>query len=66
MKVWKCFDGLAQQQWNKLGSGQIQLANTNWCLDLTHGSTANRNVLQIWTCEAGNQNQIWDIEAGLQ
>ncbi|KAJ7625142.1 carbohydrate-binding module family 13 protein, partial [Mycena rosella] len=59
MKIWKCFSGLAQQTWNKLESGQIQLANTNFCLDLTNGDTTNRNVLQIWTCTAGDTNQIW-------
>ncbi|KAJ7336787.1 carbohydrate-binding module family 13 protein [Mycena albidolilacea] len=63
MKIWKCFSGLAQQTWNKLESGQIQLANTNFCLDLTNGDTTNRNVLQIWTCTAGDTNQIWKIDS---
>ncbi|KAJ7211645.1 carbohydrate-binding module family 13 protein [Mycena pura] len=63
MKIWKCFDGLAQQTWNKMESGQIQLANTNFCLDLTNGDLTNRNVLQLWTCTAGDTNQIWKIDS---
>jgi hypothetical protein len=65
VKVSPCSSPLiAQQTWNKLSTGQIQLNGTDFCLDLTHGSTANRNVLQLWKCEAGNKNQVWVVESG--
>jgi len=31
------------------------------CLDLTNGDVTNGNVLQIWTCFAGNTNQQWSV-----
>jgi hypothetical protein len=62
MKIWQCFDGLAQQTWNKLSNGQIQLDGTNFCLDLTNGVTTNKNVLQIWTCTSPDVNQLWNIQ----
>ncbi|KAJ6465714.1 ricin B lectin domain-containing protein [Mycena sanguinolenta] len=40
--------------------GQIQTFN-NKCLDVPSGSTANGVKLQIWTCTAGNQNQLWQV-----
>ena len=62
MKIWQCFDDLAQQTWNPLSTGQIQLAGTNFCLDLTNGVTTNQNVLQIWTCTSPDVNQLWNIK----
>jgi hypothetical protein len=61
MKVWTCFNDLPQQNWTVSSSGQIKLAGTNFCLDLTDGSTANRNILQLWTCSNGNANQVWTM-----
>jgi hypothetical protein len=61
MKVWTCFDDLPQQNWTVSSSGQIKLTGTNLCLDLTNGSTANRNILQLWTCSNGNANQVWTM-----
>ena len=60
MKIWQCFSGLPQQTWTPVTTtGTIQLTTANFCLDLTNGVTTNQNVLQIWTCGGGNQNQIW-------
>ncbi|KDR70767.1 hypothetical protein GALMADRAFT_254409 [Galerina marginata CBS 339.88] len=62
MKVWQCFADLPQQTWTPVTtSGNIQLTTANLCLDLTNGSKANQNVLQIWTCGGGNPNQIWTV-----
>jgi hypothetical protein len=62
MKIWQCFANLLQQTWTPdTTSGNIKLTTANFCLDLTNGSKANRNVLQIWTCGGGNVNQIWSV-----
>jgi len=62
MKIWQCFANLPQQTWTPVTtSGNIQLINSNLCLDLTNGNKTNSNVLQIWTCGGGNPNQIWSV-----
>ncbi|PPQ76086.1 hypothetical protein CVT26_004593, partial [Gymnopilus dilepis] len=63
MKVWQCFSNLHQQTWTPVtsSSGTIKLTSANFCLDLTNGDKSNQNVLQIWTCSAGNPNQIWSV-----
>ena len=64
MKIWQCFSNLAQQTWTPITTtGTIQLTTANFCLDLTNGNTTNQNVLQIWTCTAGDTNQIWSLAA---
>ncbi|KAJ6600671.1 ricin B lectin domain-containing protein [Mycena sp. CBHHK59/15] len=37
---------------------------TNKCLDVPNGSTANGVKLQIWTCAAGNTNQLFQNHRG--
>jgi hypothetical protein len=37
----------------------IKQHNIDFCLDLTNGDLSNSNQLQIWTCNKGNNNQIW-------
>ncbi|PPQ96016.1 hypothetical protein CVT26_016178 [Gymnopilus dilepis] len=62
MKVWQCFSDLPQQTWTPItSSGAIKLTTANFCLDLTNGVKTNQNVLQIWTCGAGNPNQNWSV-----
>ncbi|KAF7369740.1 hypothetical protein MVEN_00305700 [Mycena venus] len=41
-------------------TGQIKIFN-NKCLDVPNGSTANGVKLQIWTCAAGNTNQVFEV-----
>ncbi|KAF7354293.1 hypothetical protein MVEN_01117600 [Mycena venus] len=43
-------------------TGQIKTFN-NKCLDVPNGSTANGVKLQIWTCTAGNTNQLFQVHA---
>ena len=31
------------------------------CLDLTNGSSANGQVMQIWSCTTGDNNQVWTL-----
>ncbi|KAJ7493572.1 hypothetical protein FB451DRAFT_950954, partial [Mycena latifolia] len=38
--------------------GSITTFNSK-CLDVPNGSTANGVKLQIWTCAAGNTNQVF-------
>ncbi|KAJ7181310.1 ricin B lectin domain-containing protein [Mycena crocata] len=58
-------DGSPYQSWNAQGSPtepQIRLNISQdkvMCLDLTDGSKANKNTLQIWECAEGNTNQAW-------
>lgn len=62
MKIWQCFANLPQQTWTPVTtSGTIKLTTANFCLDLTGGIKTNRNILQIFTCGAGNTNQIWTV-----
>jgi hypothetical protein len=62
MKIWQCFSNLPQQTWTPITtSGTIKLPSGNFCLDLTNGNLTDRNVLQIWTCTAGDANQIWTV-----
>jgi len=59
MKVWECFNGLAAQQWVYTDDNHIVLQGTNFCLDVTDGDLSNANQLQIYTCGAGNNNQVF-------
>jgi len=62
MKIWECFANLPQQTWTPITtSGTIKLPSGNFCLDLTNGVLTDRNILQIWTCTAGDANQIWTV-----
>ncbi|KAL1409288.1 hypothetical protein Q8F55_006121 [Vanrija albida] len=55
LKVWDCYDVPQQKWW--IHDGQIQLAGTNLCVDVTDGRVENANVVQLWQCYDGNQNQ---------
>ncbi|KAJ7264782.1 ricin B lectin domain-containing protein, partial [Mycena rebaudengoi] len=41
-------------------TGQIKTFG-NKCLDVPNGSTTNGVKLQIWTCAAGNTNQLFQV-----
>jgi hypothetical protein len=54
-RVSKFFHYLLAQSWTRAGSNwQIY---SDKCLDVTGGSTANGNKMQIWTCGSGDPNQ---------
>lgn len=48
------------QSWYITGDNRLALENQGLCLDLTDGSTANGNGLQVWECGTGNKNQEWN------
>lgn len=54
----QCADN--QQSWYITGDNRLALENQGLCLDLTDGSTANGNGLQVWECGTGNKNQEWN------
>ena len=60
MKLWKCYDGLAQQTWYYTDDNRIAVEGQGQCLDLTGGILDNGNVVQTWVCTDGNTNQIWN------
>ncbi|KAJ7037715.1 ricin B lectin domain-containing protein [Mycena alexandri] len=61
-------DGSPTQSWSGFQGPdvpEIRLSlstDKTFCLDLTNGSEASRNPLQIWECFAGNTNQKWTYE----
>lgn len=52
--------GATSQQWTFTG-GSVKIFSNTKCLDVTSGSTANGNKLQIWTCSTNNNpnQQFW-------
>ncbi|KAF8155348.1 carbohydrate-binding module family 13 protein [Mycena galopus ATCC 62051] len=48
--------GASTQKWTFTG-GSVKIFSNTKCLDVTGGSTANGNKLQIWTCSSNNANQ---------
>ncbi|KAJ7045830.1 ricin B lectin domain-containing protein, partial [Mycena alexandri] len=45
--------GSTAQTWTFTG-GSVKIFGNTKCLDVTNGSTANGNKLQIWTCSTNN------------
>jgi hypothetical protein len=64
MKIWECFQDLPAQEWFYTEDLRIALTNQGFCLDLTGGSTADGNQVQIWTCTNDDVNQIWSTSPG--
>ncbi|TRM67919.1 ricin B lectin domain-containing protein [Schizophyllum amplum] len=60
MKLWQCYDGLAQQTWFYTEDNRIAVQGYGQCLDLSRGVLDNGNTMQTWTCTDGNTNQIWN------
>ena len=59
LKIWTCYSGLAAQTWYYTDDRRIALQNQGQCLDLTNGSTADGNIMQIWACTSNDNNQVW-------
>ncbi len=49
------------QKWVKTKCNQIQLYNSNFCLDVTAGVAADGTPIQLWTCNSScsNKNQVF-------
>ncbi|KAI5829330.1 ricin B-like lectin [Schizophyllum commune Tattone D] len=60
MKLWQCYEGLAQQTWYYTDDNRLAVMGYGQCLDLTTGILVNGNGMQTWTCTDGNTNQIWN------
>ena len=60
MKLWQCYEGLAQQTWYYTDDNRIAVEGQGQCLDLTGGILDNGNVVHTWVCTDGNTNQIWN------
>ncbi|KAH6906599.1 carbohydrate-binding module family 13 protein [Coprinopsis sp. MPI-PUGE-AT-0042] len=63
LKIWECYNYLAQQQWGFV-DGSIRLTGIRGsplfnCIDLTDGRLENSNVIQTWRCTENNLNQHW-------
>ncbi|KAJ7749707.1 ricin B lectin domain-containing protein [Mycena metata] len=59
-----CDDSNAVQFWDHTFIEIVNLANTNFVIDLTDGNTTAGNQLQVWTFIVGNTNQNQFIEQG--
>ncbi|KAF8139266.1 hypothetical protein K438DRAFT_1996197 [Mycena galopus ATCC 62051] len=62
LQIWACTPGDANQQlFFDLENGSIQWENKDMCVDLTNGSLANGNQLQMVTCnqESDDYTQVW-------
>lgn len=57
--VVKPCDGTASQTWTQ--NGNTLVVYSNMCLDVTNGSTANGNKMQIWACGNNNANQQFSV-----
>ncbi|KAJ7488170.1 ricin B lectin domain-containing protein, partial [Mycena latifolia] len=51
--------GATSQSWSFSGSN-LQIFGDK-CLDVTNGATTDGTKMQIWTCAAGNTNQMWTV-----
>ncbi|PPQ90638.1 hypothetical protein CVT25_006621 [Psilocybe cyanescens] len=58
LKIWKCRENNANQQWIFSPNNTIILAGTDFAVDLTEGRTKNRNKVQLYSAYHG-ANQIW-------
>ncbi|KAK4686618.1 hypothetical protein P7C73_g3516, partial [Tremellales sp. Uapishka_1] len=62
LKIWKCFDGLFDQDFWYTTDDRIALKDHGLCMDLTDGITDNGNPVQLYRCTDQNTNQIWTVE----
>ncbi|KAJ7035179.1 hypothetical protein C8F04DRAFT_1259242 [Mycena alexandri] len=65
MQIWSCTPGGgdAAQHWTTTSTKTIQWVGQTECLDLSGGSLTSGNQVQVWLCEAGNTNQVWNLVA---
>ncbi|KAF5314652.1 hypothetical protein D9611_007088 [Ephemerocybe angulata] len=57
----ECFDNVAHQEWTYTDDNRLVVKGKTFCLDLPDGNTTEGRNLQLWTCFAGNTNQIWTV-----
>ena len=62
MKLWKCYDGLPQQQWWFTEDNRIAVKDQGQCLDLRDGVFEDWATVQTYKCTDYNTNQIWTVE----
>ncbi|KAJ7238352.1 ricin B lectin domain-containing protein [Mycena haematopus] len=62
LQIWECAAGNTNQEWTLSGS-TIQWTGENSCVDLTNGNVTDGNVVQIWSCTDG-PNQQWTLTTG--
>jgi len=69
IQVWTCVSGNTNQQFGHAGGDLLYFPDDrftwvgkNKCVDLTDGSVAGGNQLQVWDCIADNTNQDWALE----
>ncbi len=48
-----------RQNWYYTDDDRLAVTGQGLCLDLSDGSSANGNALQVWQCGTGNTNQVW-------
>ena len=67
LQIYAC-NGNIQQNWAApyvvpASNGEIHsMPNPGDCVDNNHGTLANNNVVDIWTCNGGGNSQIWNVE----
>ncbi|KAH8801230.1 ricin B lectin domain-containing protein [Flagelloscypha sp. PMI_526] len=69
LQAWTCFNGNTNQEFSNIGGDLLYYPDArftwvgkNKCIDLTDGSVAAGNQLQVWTCNSANTNQKWTLE----
>ncbi|KAH8818638.1 ricin B lectin domain-containing protein [Flagelloscypha sp. PMI_526] len=69
LQVWTCFSGNTNQRFDHDGGNLVFFPDDrftwhgkNKCVDLTDGSVADSNPLQIWDCDPANTNQKWTLQ----
>ena len=63
LKIWKCFDGLFDQDFWYTADNRIALTDHGLCMDLKDGDTENTAEVQLYRCTDLNTNQVWTWEA---
>jgi hypothetical protein len=54
-----CHDG--NNGWS-YKNGQLTWRD-KWCMDVPNGDATNGKPLQIWSCDANNDNQKWTTQS---
>jgi hypothetical protein len=60
LQIWDC-NGGANQQWNYLSNGELQVYGSK-CLDVPGHATAAGTRVEIWDCNGG-VNQQWNLNS---
>ncbi|WWC93767.1 hypothetical protein V866_000603 [Kwoniella sp. B9012] len=62
LKIWKCFDGLFDQDFWYTEDDRIALTDRGLCLDNKDGILDNGGTVQLYRCTDFNTNQVWVTE----